>query len=138
MKTALMLAFILALSTGSLHAQPTPKDYKESSGFRMAMGGLAVGAMGFLAGYELGSNYAKEDELFLNGPDEGYQMGSAVGALTLGLGVHLANRGRGDLGTVMLSSLLIGAAGVGITHATEAEHDATRNDRAGREIDGAR
>ncbi len=121
MKAGLVIAVSLTLMSIPLHAQVPPMEYEEAHGFRMAMGGLAVGAVGFLVGWEMGNEMGGGDNPLFDGYEEGYWVGSAIGAVGLGLGVHLANRGRGDLGADLLSSLLIGGAGVGIGYLADSE-----------------
>ncbi len=52
-------------------------------------------------------------------------VGAAVGEMIgVGLGAHLGNGGRGQQGAVLATSVLIGAAGIGLLAATQSEQAA--------------
>jgi hypothetical protein len=118
MKRTVVCLLLLFLMAAPVHAQLPTGEYEEAHGAMMALGGLAVGTVGFLAGFKIGVDSSTDTGMFA-GFDDGFEWGSAVGAVTLGLGVHLANSGRGDIGPVVLSSMLIGGAGVGLAYATD-------------------
>jgi hypothetical protein len=75
------------------------------------------GAVGVFAGALAGAKLTAHDceDCALIGAVYGAMAG---GSALLPLGVHLANQGRGNLGLSLLSSLAIGAVGLGVASAT--------------------
>lgn len=74
--------------------------------------GLAIGAAGFAIGAMIGTQFedsCQELECF----DEAFWMGSALGAVGAGAGVHLGNGSRGNIWLTLLTSVGIGMAGAG-------------------------
>ncbi len=120
MNRVMSIVLLLVLAAGPLRAQTLTSEYEEAHPAGMALGGLLLGAGGLLAGGYLGleSGIGEKKEWF-GGGWGAYYVGSAVGAVTLGYGVHALNRRRGDGAKVVLASLLVGAAGVALTTATE-------------------
>lgn len=104
------MAMILVAT--SARAEPAP-PYEEASSLSMAANGLLVGSVGFAAGMNVGLMLAGDPADDGDWDEVGYGLlgGTTVGALALGLGVHLANHDRGDVGPVVLGSLLVGVAG---------------------------
>lgn len=89
----------------------------------MIFGGLAGGALGFFAFGFAGALIA--DSQAPDGSDGfealgGFVIGAIVGeSVMLPLGVHVANKRRGDYGIELLASVGIAAIGVGLTGAIE-------------------
>lgn len=87
----------------------------------LAGGGLAGGAVGLFGGGVLGytlsggGRICGDDSCGLLGGVYGAAMGEVV---LLPLGVHLANRARGNYGYSLLASAAVGAIGVGLAGAT--------------------
>lgn len=82
----------------------------------LAAGGIVGGAVGVFGGALAGAKITEHDceDCGLVGVVYG---GVAGGSALLPLGVHAANRGRGNLGLSLLSSLAFGAAGLGVASA---------------------
>ncbi|HEY8257201.1 MAG TPA: hypothetical protein VIG08_06055 [Gemmatimonadales bacterium] len=81
----------------------------------LALGGVAGGAVGVFAGALAGAKLTEHDceDCALVGAVYGAIAG---GSAVLPLGVHLANRGRGNFALSLLSSLAIGGVGLAIAH----------------------
>lgn len=78
---------------------------------KMIFGGILLGAGGLIGGALIGQHLERS-------PCEDCILGAFVGALAgeslaIPLGVHLANRGRGDVGPALAASIGIAAAGLG-------------------------
>jgi hypothetical protein len=84
----------------------------------LAAGGLVGGAAGLFGGALIGGKLTEDDceDCSIVGVIYG---GIAGGSSLLPLGVHLANGRRGNYGKSLLASLVIGAAGFGISYATD-------------------
>jgi hypothetical protein len=97
----------------SLHAFPR----RETHPAVMAAGGLIGGAVGVFAGGLAGVRLTERDceDCGIVGAVYGAIAG---GSALLPLGVHVANRGRGNFGLSLLSSLAIGGAGLAIATQT--------------------
>ncbi len=100
------------------NAQPefTPSTSKGADppgrSVRMALGGLGGGLIGLGVGAGLGANLARNDQHEFSGLAEAFYIGSTIGAIGLGAGVHIGNERRGNSLAVMGSSLAVGAVGV--------------------------
>ena len=127
----LALLFLGVSPTGRLHAQrlgtpfpsadaAAPADpavpafpHQHTDPALMVVGGVVGGAVGFFAGALAGAKLTEhdcEDCAFV-----GAIYGSvAGGSALLPLGIHVANRGRGNFGMSLLSSLAIGGAGLAL------------------------
>ena len=81
--------------------------------------GMLAGAAGFTVGALVGIGSAGGDDDELAGIESAVITGSLVGAFTLPLGVHLANRRAGDGGKVLIMSIGIGVIGWTIALSTE-------------------
>ncbi len=95
--------------------QPIPRERANPA--LMAAAGAAGGAVGFFAGALAGAKLTEhdcEDCAFVGAIYGAVAGGSAL----LPLGVHVANRGRGNLGLSLLSSLVIGGAGLALASGT--------------------
>jgi hypothetical protein len=97
----------------SIHAFPR----REVHPGLLAAGGVVGGAVGVLAGAVVGGKLTEHDceDCGLVGAVYGAVAG---GSALLPLGVHLANRGRGNFGLSLLSSLAIGAVGLAVAEQT--------------------
>ena len=97
----------------------------QASTGRLISTGLLWGGGGFIVGYTLGAvltpdtNPEGSDPLGSDKVDNGIICGSVAGAVTLPLGIHHGNRHQGDMKWVLLASVGMGAAGWGLTLATE-------------------
>jgi hypothetical protein len=84
----------------------------------MILGGLVGGTIGFFAGGFLGAAIATDRNCGDFCGLEGAVWGAAAGVSALiPLGVHVANRGRGNFAPSLGASLAIGLAGTGIAFA---------------------
>lgn len=105
----------LALLPSVQQQQPAPVG-------NLIMGGLIGGAVGFFAGGFAGAMLNDSDD---GDPDEldaltGFVVGAIIGeTVTLPLGVHLANKRRGNFGQSLLASAA--ATAVGLFIATRGE-----------------
>lgn len=72
--------------------------------------GIAIGAAGFTAGALLGAALEGDCDGFACA-DEAFLVGSALGAIGAGAGVHLGNGSRGNVWLTLLTSVGIGMAG---------------------------
>ncbi|MGE5760859.1 MAG: hypothetical protein ACM37V_10950 [Gemmatimonadota bacterium] len=95
----------------------TPAPRREPA---MILGGVAGGAVGFLAGSIMGAAVA------LSGYDDGLAglagvtWGATAGvSMGIPLGVHMANRRRGNYATELGASLALAAVGMGLVSATD-------------------
>lgn len=81
----------------------------------MATGGVIGGVVGVFAGALVGARLTEHDceDCGLVGAVYGAVAG---GSALLPLGVHVANRGRGNFGMSLLSSLAIGGVGLAVAH----------------------
>ncbi|MGH7497572.1 MAG: hypothetical protein ACREL3_01840 [Gemmatimonadales bacterium] len=97
----------------SIHAFP----HHEVHPALLAAGGILGGAVGVFGGALAGAKITQNDceDCALVGAAYGAVAG---GSALLPLGVHLANGRRGKLGPSLLSSLAIGAAGLGVAAAS--------------------
>ncbi len=83
---------------------------REDHNLAMVLAGSASGTVGFMVGAIIGAGTSNDtDEMA--GLGEALVIGSIVGGLALPLGVHAGNRFQGDLGKVMGTSIIVGAAG---------------------------
>ena len=136
-RRALLLLAILLLTVNSAFAQgplrnahfdqsiaalPTIAQQQPAPVSNLILGGLIGGAVGFFAGGYAGAILNDSD----NGdPDEldaltGFVVGAIIGeTVTLPLGVHLANKRRGNFGQSLLASAA--ATAVGLFIATRGE-----------------
>ena len=76
----------------------------------MLVGGLGGGGLLFSVGFSV-SALSSNTHLFNDNVETPFYVGSACGAVGLGLGVHLGNDSRGSLALTLLTSLVLGAAG---------------------------
>lgn len=102
---------------------PDPAAEQTSTG-RLISTGLLWGGGGFLLGFALGAGITPDTnpegtEGNWDAFENGMIAGSATGAISLSYGIHHGNRKRGELGWVLLTSVGLGAAGVGLTYANE-------------------
>jgi hypothetical protein len=117
------LAIILLLWPGGPQAQipgqvmgefansPTDSRGNQPDTFgRMALGGLALGGVGFCGGFFLSAEM-KDLNVFNDDVTDPFYIGSAFGAAGLATGVHLGNERRGSWPLTTLVSLLVGAGG---------------------------
>ena len=74
--------------------------------------GIAIGAAGFTAGALLGAALEGDCDGFACA-DEAFLVGSALGAIGAGAGVHLGNGSRGNIWLTMLTSVGTGMIGAG-------------------------
>lgn len=133
----LILTLVLVLAAGTAHAQRqvapmfrTLTDSPSAASVRtaaavpgetrhvavLALGGVLGGAAGAFAGGIIGAKAADTcEDCALEGLVYGLVAG---GSAALPLGIHLANRRRGNYGLSLLASLAIGAAGFGATLAS--------------------
>ncbi len=130
MRALLVLTALLGPFAGQLEAQRLSESpFPSSSALPsiragrtptalLAAGGLLGGGLGLLGGAYVGAKITEHDceDCFIVGLFYG---GVAGGSALLPLGVHLANGRRGDYGKSLLASLAIGAAGFGISYATD-------------------
>jgi len=81
----------------------------------LAAGGIVGGAVGVFGGALAGARITQHDceDCGLVGAVYGAVAG---GSALLPLGVHVANRGRGNFGWSLLGSLAMGAAGLAVAH----------------------
>jgi hypothetical protein len=105
-----------AAPSQSITARPEP-SVQANPGL-LAAGGVLGGAVGLFGGALVGGKLTEDDceDCGLVGVVYG---GIAGGSALLPLGVHLANGRRGDFGKSLLASLAIGAAGFGLSAATD-------------------
>lgn len=102
-----------SLAKSAIHVPTAPSP----SPTLLVLGGIAGGAVGVFTGAIVGGRLTEHDceDCGLVGAADGAVAG---GSALLPLGVHLANRGRGNLGRSLLASLAVGAIGWGATLAT--------------------
>jgi len=111
----LCVMFIAAPALADGTASPPP-DHQTHAGKALAFGILA-GTAGFAVGAVIGSGFADGDREF-DGLATGFIGGSILGGLFLPLGVHSGNKRQGNLGLVMLTSVLTAGVGWGLAGAT--------------------
>lgn len=120
------LALVVGTPRGLL-AQDDPDPAAEpgdpsDEGSRWASYGMGIGfgAAGFVLGAIIGAQFedsCQELECF----DEAFWMGSAVGALGVGGGVHLGNGARGNVWLTLLTSVGTGMAGAAAALAIDSD-----------------
>lgn len=101
----------LALESRELQAAQTPTASTGS----MVLGGLALGAAGFFGGGYLGAILADRSSDLEFAALTGFAVGAVIGeTIGLPLGVHLANKGRGEYAPSLLVSAGIAAVGLAL------------------------
>lgn len=88
----------------------------------MTLGGIAGVAVGYMAGGLLSALVACIDTPYDDGDCElgAFVIGGLIAStVTIPIGVHMGNHGRGDLSRDLLVSAAIGAVGLGAAAATE-------------------
>lgn len=81
----------------------------------MMLGGLALGAAGFFGGGYLGAIIADRSSDLEFAALTGFVVGAVIGeTIGLPLGVHLANKGRGEYAPALLVSAGIAAVGLAL------------------------
>ena len=100
---------------------PRPASSGGTSVVGMTAGGLIGGAVGFAGGALIGATLGGGNAIC--GDDacglEEAAYGAIVGqSVLLPLGVHIANGRRGNYGYSLITSMVIGAAGIAAVHAT--------------------
>jgi hypothetical protein len=123
-----VVLFALLATASSIEAAPLAAQRLESSPFPtfdtgrgnvggMILGGVALGAAGLFGGALVGDRFQRfpcEDCI------EGAFYGALAGeSLAIPLGVHLADRRRGNLAPALAASLGIGALGLGAAALTD-------------------
>ena len=133
----LALLFLAGPTAGTLHAQrltgePFPSldrpppvvdpailafPRQQANPALLATGGILGGAVGLFAGALAGAKLTEHDceDCALVGAVYGAVAG---GSALLPLGIHIANRGRGNFGLSLLSSLAIGGLGLALASET--------------------
>jgi hypothetical protein len=86
-------------------------DDRHDTGARSIFYGLATGVAGFGFGAVAGAMVYKDETNDMAALEGIVIGGSIAGALTLPLGVHAGNHGRGHFGAVLATSVAVGAAG---------------------------
>jgi hypothetical protein len=116
-----MVALLIAAAGPVLADETSSVSEREVRPAHSVAFGVGTGAAGFLVGFLVGSSDDGDGE-GLDDLANGIIIGSAVGALTLPLGVHAGNESQGNLGLVMLTSVLAGGAGWGLAAVLDDPH----------------
>ncbi|MBD3221558.1 hypothetical protein GF314_09970 [bacterium] len=117
-RTVLILILVAATAGRGLAGETSSTERREVHPVRAGALGMATGTIGFVSGFYLGSHDDDGGE-GLDAVARGVIIGSIVGALTLPLGAHAGNGSQGDLGLVMLASVLAGGVGWGLAAAAD-------------------
>lgn len=107
----------LAPSFVPAHDSASPTD---NSG-AMVVAGLTGGAIGFFVGGYVGAALGGGNRICGDDPCglEAALWGATAGVSSfIPLGVHLANHGRGNYGTELAASLIVGAVGLGLAYSS--------------------
>ncbi len=111
MKNLRILAFFLLLATPVRAGVLVEGDDDPLGG--MIKGGLALGGLGLASGFFLSAEL-KDLNVYDDDVTDPFYIGSGMGALGLGTGVHLGNGRRGNWLLTTLASGVVGAAGAKI------------------------